>query len=173
MKDLGKMYLEARKIVEEVCGDVIGDITYIETNSRAQTRWGMCKYNTQTQTYTIQISSRILADEVPYNATMSTIVHEVLHATEGGHGHKGKWASRAEKINKAHPELKITRCTSASEFGLESYKNKKPYKYAVECPSCGRVWRKRKKTALIKQPWRFQCRPCGETLVQSYKIINY
>ena len=94
MKNLMNMYYEAQNIIEECCGDVVKVINEVKVNNRAKSRWGLCRYDGYGG-YTVEISKRILADNVPYNATMSTIVHELLHATDAtGHGRKWQMYAR-------------------------------------------------------------------------------
>lgn len=151
MKSINDLYAEGRSIVEECCGDVIGDITDISINTRSQKRWGLCHHNLKNDTFQIQISKRILLDEVPYDATLSVMIHEILHACEGGQSHKGMWKVYAKKVMDKYPELVITRTNSSDFFGLEP--RKRPERiYAVQCDTCGKVIRRARKVYVIKHP---------------------
>lgn len=160
MKNLTKIYKEGRAIVEECCGPVIGNILMVETNSRAKTRWGRCSYNRYHNTYTIQISTRILADEVPYEAVLSTMVHEILHACEGAKGHGTVWQKYARQVMRKHPELKITRTTPAEAFGLGDEQKQIRQQYAIQCECCGMTHYSSKLSKSIQHPEYFRCGKC-------------
>ena len=169
MKNLNKMYVEARDIVTECCGDILETICEVKVNKRAKSRWGLCKHvdigvngDCMFGGYVIEISSRILADNVPYNATMSTIVHELLHATDAD-GHGKKWQKYARQVMRKHPELKITRTTPASFFGLnqEEVGLGKARKYAIQCCGCGIIHRSSRLSQSIKHPDWYHCKKCG------------
>lgn len=129
---IDELYDDARAIVEECCGDVIEDIETVSINYRSKKRWGCCKRRNGINH--IEISNRILRDDIPYEKVLTVMIHEILHATYGGHSHGKVWQERAQKVMAKYPEYKITRCTPASEFGLEARKVER--KFAVQCPVC-------------------------------------
>ena len=159
MIDIYELYSEGRSIVEECCGDVIGDITDISINTRSKRRWGQCHFNRSNNTFQLQISSRILADEIPYEATLSVMIHEILHACEGGQSHKGMWKVYAKKVMDKYPELTITRVTPASYFGLQSRQIQQ--KYAIRCDNCGKVIHRARMSKVIKYAEYCTHRNCG------------
>lgn len=159
MKDLKQMFAEGCKIIEDTCGDVIEDITDITINTRAQTRYGQCIHHSD-GTHSINIAKRILDDNVPYNATMSVIVHEILHACHGGRGHKTQWKKYASAVMRAHPELTVTRTTSCKLFGFEPRKRPER-KYSVQCERCGRTISRARQVGIIKNPENYTHRYCG------------
>lgn len=169
MKNLNSMYMEAREIVRDCCGDILKPIYSVKVNKRAKSFWGICKDaninvngRKMSDGYNIEISYRILADNVPYNATMSTIVHELLHATDAT-GHGRKWKMYAKQVMRKHPELKITRTTPASFFGLnqEEVGLGKARKYAIQCCGCGLIHRSSRLSQSIKHPDWYHCTKCG------------
>ncbi len=162
MKDLEKMFDTALDIVSYVIGrENIETITRpISINRRAKSRWGSCT-RSKVGIHKIEISSRILEDSVPDDATMSTIIHEILHACKNGSGHRGQWSVYADMINrKTH--YHITRTTSASTFGITVEKvNINRHKYGCKCETCGKIIYKSKMTKFIKNPSVYIHRNCG------------
>lgn len=164
-KDIYEIFNEGYDIVKECCGDVIEPIKEVKINTRSKKRFGVCKYNAQTDTNVIEISERILGDNVPDDMVLTVMVHEILHATYGCHNHGKTWQNRAQQVMNKYPELKIRRCNSSQEFGIEPYVPPKRI-YAVQCPSCHTTWRRARKTKLISMPHKFTCRRCNEKLVR-------
>ena len=160
MKDIYELFSEAYAIVEECCGDVIGEITDLSINNRSKKRWGMCHHDYKTDTFQLQISKRILADEVPYNATLSVMVHEILHSCDGGQSHTGKWKVYAKQVMDKHPDLTITRTTPAEFFRLEPREMPKR-KYAIRCTKCGKVISRARMCTVIKYPELCTHKYCG------------
>ena len=165
MKNIYELFDHALSIVEECCGDVVEPINEVRINYRSKKRWGMCKYTSSTDSNVIEISNRILGDDVPYEKVLQVVVHEVLHATYGCHNHGKLWKRRAAQVMEKYPELNISRCNSASEFGVSEYKCPEK-KYAVQCPICKRTWRRAKQSKLITQTWRYSCKMCSAKLVR-------
>ena len=161
MKDINSLYKEARKIVISACGDVILPIMSVKISKRMTRTWGLCRKNYYSDTCEIVISHRILKDEVPYNSTMSTMIHEVLHACEGGHGHTGAWAKYAKQVMAMYPQYQITRLTPSSYFNLEEETKEIRRRYGCECKRCGKIIYKSRKTKFIKNPSMFLHSNCG------------
>ncbi|MBR0420296.1 MAG: hypothetical protein IJI66_14135 [Erysipelotrichaceae bacterium] len=164
MRDIWEIYNDAYNIVEECCGyGIIGNIADVVVNYRATRRWGCCKCRTShgKKEYTIEISNRILNEDVPYNSVLSTMVHELLHATEGTKGHKGLWLKRANLVMRKHPELSITRCTNSEYFNLENNIERKEYKFACECERCGVILARTVQNKFVKHPEHYIHKGCG------------
>lgn len=137
MKNLNRY---AYKCINELIelGIEIGDIDEITINTRAKKRWGQCKYHTNTNTYSISISNRLVDDNVDDMALLNTLMHEILHTCDGCMNHGDEWKHYAEMVNRKYG-YHVTRCTSAEEKGLESYQ-KESYKYVIHCEGCDRHW---------------------------------
>lgn len=167
MKDLEKMFDKAIEIVKEcVNGVEIRPINRpISINTRAKTRWGCCKYRSYTGDCTIEISSRILGDDVPDDATMGTIIHEILHACKGCKGHGAQWKRYANAVNRKYPQYNITRTCGADEFGLSDEQDKFRQKYAIKCVACGHIHYSSKLSKSIQHPEKYQCK-CGGQLIR-------
>ena len=170
MKNLEKMFDEAIEIVRTNIGDDKFDKSInrpIRINNRATRRWGQCSTNLHTMNASIEISSRILRDEVPDKATMEVLIHEILHACKDGNSHTGAWKRYANIISR-NTEYNITRTTSAATFGLEEEQNKLMRQYAVKCTCCGKTYYKSKMTKVIKHPDWYRCGVCHGKLEREF-----
>lgn len=161
MKDLNSLFDQCMKIVLD-CGIYPEPIRNIEVNDRAKGRFGQCQYrydwSTDTFYCNINVSSEILKDEADINVTKSVIIHEILHAANRGEGHKGKWKKDAEKINRTYPEIKISRCDSYENLGIE--RPVRSFKYQVVCTKCGCEFGRDRMSKLIKHPEDYRCGAC-------------
>lgn len=137
-------------------------------NTRAKHRLGQCtiKNDLGNTKAIIQISSLLLDDNVPDNYVLETLVHEVLHAVHGCHGHTGDWRRFANLINKEYNYLNITARATMEELEAngvptEQFTRQKDYKYAVMCEGCGQTIRRTKPSKLITNPEYYRCGNCG------------
>lgn len=144
-----------------------GKIRNIEINIRAKSRWGLCR-TVKSGVYDIEISSRLLEDNVKDIVTKNTIIHELLHTVKGCHGHTGKWKVLAEYVNKKLPQYNIKRTARSEEKGIETEAKEPTYRYAVQCTKCGQIIRRQKMSKLIQHPQRYRCAKCGGKL----KLVN-
>lgn len=173
MKNLEELTDLAIEIINECCNHP--EFTLIDrplkVNYRARSRWGLCTTYNHGTCSKIEISSLILADDVPDEKTLSTIVHELLHAVKGAakDGHRGIWKTYADRINKLYPDLEISRCTSAEFFGIDekTFENKTDFhKYAIGCENCSMIHYSSKLSKTIKHPNLYKCGCCGGKLIR-------
>lgn len=165
MKDLMKLAAECKDELDTI------DIPYRTVrnwivNTRAQCRWGLCKYVSE-GVYDIQISARLLKDDVPDISAKNTIIHELLHTVKGGNGHKGKWKVYAAQVNRAYPQYNIKRTTSSEEKGVPEIKRKSrsyQWKYEIKCTKCGGSVYRKKATSVVLHPERYRCMKCNAML---------
>lgn len=153
----------ARVCMEEL--DAIG-IPYVKpreitVNTRAKSRWGQCRRVSKTE-FTINISERILRDEVSDAATKNTVIHELLHTVDGCQNHGPKWKSLAAKVNRAYPKYNIQTSTSAQEKGIAP--EPVVYKYIVECVDCRNKRGYERRGKVVMHPERFRCGACNGKL---------
>ena len=151
MKDYWEMYHEiANQMYEH---DIeIGDIENIKINTRAKSRWGKCSYNRLTDTYTIEISDMLVADNVSDMALANTLAHEMLHTVKGCMNHGKEWKRLADIMN-AEYGYNIQRATSASEKGIkeaESTRKEETYHYIIHCENCNATWRYMRYCSIVK-----------------------
>lgn len=157
MKDLKLMFERAKEDLD-VIGIQYGNIVEIKVNTRAKSRWGQCctVLNSQyweNKQFSINISDRLLQDDVTDEACLDTIIHEILHTCKGCMNHGREWKELAELVNDCYACYNIKRCTSSSEKGIDNIDNTdKVHKYAVKCTHCGKVWYKDRMCGVVKNP---------------------
>lgn len=110
--------------------------------------------------FTIQISSRLLADEIKEEATFNTMIHELLHTCPDCMNHGDKWKKWANIVNE-NTIYNIKRTTSSAEKGIEM--PVKTPKYTVTCTDCGREWFYNRAGAVIQSIRRCRCPYCRTT----------
>lgn len=156
MKDLNRLVEECKAEVDAV-GIEIGNIYKVSVNNRAIKRWGRCRRSPY-GTYEIEISYRLMGDDVDDKATKTTIIHELLHTVRGGNGHTGEWKRCANLMNKTYG-YDIKRTTSCDEKGVAevvSTINRNGPKYRILCENCGKVHYYYKRSKAVS---RFMCEP--------------
>ena len=162
MKDLQKYYWECLDELSSI-NITPGNIKKVVVNYRSKNRWGLCKH--EPDGHIIEISNRLLTDEVNEVALKNTIIHEILHTVEGTKGHKGLWKELAEKVNK---ELgyNIKRTTSSEEKGLSAPIEKINFPYIISCPHCG--WKEgyQRNTKVIQFTEKYRCGKCKTKLIR-------
>ena len=164
MKNLNKLFTECMNEVSSIGIDV-EPIIDVSVNYRAKRRFGeargFCKDGVRV--HTINISSEILRDEANTNEVKNTIVHEILHCTKGGNGHKGNWEKLANKVNR---ELgyHISRCSSYESFGIKrptSDRERESYQYEFKCQGCGQIIRRKRQSKFVNNYKNYRCGICG------------
>ena len=147
MKDLNVLVADCKDILDDL-GITYGPIESVRVNNRLTACWGRCKHNKRTGTYSIEFSSQLMSDDMEYEATMNTIIHEFLHAGKNRMCHTGEWKRLAELVNREYPQYNICRCTSAEEKGVAE--QVKTYRYTVICPVCNRSWKYQKAGRVVR-----------------------
>ena len=159
MKNLNVLVADCKDILDDL-GIDYGPIASVRVNNRLTACWGRCKYNKRTGTYSIEFSSQLMSDEMEYEATMNTIIHEFLHAGKNRMCHTGEWRKLANLVNREYPQFNICRCTSAEEKGVAE--RVKTYRYRVICNECGREWKYQKAGRVVRSVRRHTAKcPCG------------
>lgn len=165
MKNLITLLNDAKAILDSL------NIPYgrvrIYANARYTRKWGTCTYMGG-NLYKIEIATRLLKDDVSYEATMDTVIHELLHAYKNRMCHTGDWKKCAEIVNKAYPQYHIKRCTSAAEkgFNTETY-IMESVKYVITCEGCGTKNYYRRKSKVVQYIMKYpkthgcRCSKCG------------
>lgn len=162
MKNFQNLYLECMQELRDI-GIEHGCVSKWEINTRAKKRWGQCE-SLGHGYYSINISVRLLADEVDDIATKTTILHELLHTCDGCMNHGKEWLRLANKVNRAYG-YNIKRTTSWEEKGIDKPDEIKP-KYAIACPCCGTTWNYIRMTKAVQFPNLYRCGKCGVDLVR-------
>ena len=135
MKNLNVLVADCKDILDDL-NIIYGPIDSVRVNNRLTACWGRCRYNKRTGLYSIELSGRLMSEDIDYEATMNTIIHEFLHAGPNRMCHTGEWKRLAELVNREYPQFNITRCTSGEEKGVAN--RVVAHNYTVKCPECGR-----------------------------------
>lgn len=136
------------------------NVSAFTVNTRAKKRWGLCK-KTAWGTFQIEISSRLLEDDVADQTVKNVIAHELLHTVSGCFGHKGKWKLLADYINCSLPNYMIKTTDSPENIGVTVEQKPKEIRYTVVCTKCGIQIGRTRKSKLITHPERYRCAKCG------------
>ena len=155
-KDLWVIATECMEELEAI-NIPLGKILSFEINYRATTRWGQCRRK-PSGWYTINISHRLLADDVDIKALKDTLFHELLHTCDGCMNHGARWKNYADKVNKAYG-YNIKRCTSAEEKNIE--RTEKNIKHKFICKDCGQVITRQRDSKFTKHYDLYRCGKCG------------
>lgn len=151
------LFHEAIRIVEEMEFPLEKLNRTCGVNSRYTSRWGTCYHNSRTGNR-IEVSQQLLkADE---KSIMTTLLHEVLHATEGCHNHGDLWKMRAEKINRKYG-YNIKTHTGAEEKGFSEEEVISESKYVFKCKKCGQIVAKNRACNFTNNPNNFKHTICG------------
>ncbi len=164
MKNLYAVYNDCLNEIK-TCGIVPGNIVDVTINTRAKRRWGRC--TVENGFYKIEISDRLLQDDVDIKATKNTMAHEILHTVKGCMNHGLNWQSVANKVNMAYPDIyNIKRTTSSEEKGLEPIGKCRndTAKYALVCKDCGHRNVYKRAGKAVQNPNRYRCGICGGKL---------
>ena len=156
MKDLKRVFTECLLEVTQA-GIPVGNIKNVKVNSRAGKRWGQCK-KLPDGSFEIEISQRLLADQVPESSLRSTIVHEILHTCPGVKGHGSLWKHYAAVMMERHPDYRIATTTSPGELGVSEAAE--DHRYILVCSRCGKKICRDRMSSVVKYPSRYRCR-CG------------
>ena len=163
MKDYIHLAEETKKDLESI-GIKFGNVSQITLNERAKKRWGQCK-KVSFNAFQINISSRLLEDDINDQSVKNVIAHELLHTVPGCFAHKGKWKLLAELVNSSLPNYKIKTTDSPESLGITSYEKSKEIKYTVVCTKCGMKIGRTRKSKLITNPERYRCAKCKGKLI--------
>lgn len=148
-----------------------GTISSFEINTRAKTRWGLCKQN-RNGTYTIEIAQRLLTDErISTTACKETIIHEILHTCKGCMRHTGNWKYYADIMNQVYG-YNIKRVTQGVEKGVENYTpSEQAIKYVFTCENCGATIYRKRASKFTNNYKYYGCARCG-AVAWSKRTIN-
>lgn len=118
----------------------------IVKQSKAKSYHGLCKYNSRDKTACISVSKFLMYEK----DIMEVLIHECLHVVFPGDCHGGYWKRYADLITK-ETEYSVERVTHR-ERSEESYSvsKKRDYKYFITCESCGRVYKYKNKSKVVK-----------------------
>lgn len=171
MKDYMAMFNEALDIVHGL-GIETGNIVEVKLNYRAKNRFGQCRRNNVTNTYSLNFNYLIFDDKANDVAVMNTIIHEILHTCENCMTHKNEWKRLANIVN-ANTKYTITRTNNYSDFGLENPKEEKKHNYVFVCEDCGQVIIRERASRFTKNYHAYRCGKCGGEFRFDAEKSNY
>ena len=127
-------------------------------STRAKKRLGSCRY-VGSAVAGITISDFVMdaSDEVFYD----TIRHEYAHALvklrrpRERHGHDAVWKAACVEVGCA-PE----RCCDPSVLPADRVRRDEPYRYLLRCLCCGKTWRYKRRTKVLRLIARGGSRYC-------------
>lgn len=159
MKNLSKYFVECKKELDGIGIPYSKNIMSCTVNYRAKSRWGQCRR--RGGTYSINISNRLLADNVPAKSLKQTIIHELLHTCPGCMKHTGDWKKWADVVNRKLG-YHVSRLSSAEDLGVHD--SVSPWKYTVVCTNCNKeVAHYQRKTKVVKYPGAYWCGICHQS----------
>lgn len=164
MKDLNRIYNECYKEVVS-CGIQPGNITDVSINTRATTRWGQCVK--KDGHFTINISERLLSDNIPDDGLKNTIIHEILHTCKDCQNHGKEWKKYASIINERYG-YKIKRADTAKEKGVSEDDLFANAKHKFTCTNCGNSIYRQRESKFTRNYTRYRCGICGGKLIMEY-----
>ena len=98
MRNLEEIFLECESELLSI-GIVCGRVEKITVNTRAKSRFGLCK-KVGKDSFEISIAAALLEEEADISCLKNTVIHELLHTVPGCFGHKGRWKFLADKVNR-------------------------------------------------------------------------
>lgn len=129
----------------------------VKINSRAKTRFGMCRKTPGKYDYEIELNSQLLkADK---SKAMNTMVHEILHSVKGCMNHGRLWTRNSEIMNEREG-YDISRLSSYSKLGLERPKAK----YVIQCVDCDNQILRFKRSKVVTHINNYACGACSGKL---------
>ena len=162
-----------RKLIDEAKEIISGlDIPFSESIcfsiSTTRNTYGDCTH-IHDDVYDIRISSKVLAtrDET---VILQTIIHEILHTSAWGDGHKGNWKKYADKVSK-NTKYKISRCVSKEES--EIVDKNEDWLFKIVCDKCKHEWKLCRATKTVRAcvKGRAKC-SCGSKKFTVYNKYN-
>ena len=169
MKDVHMIYENCKQKLDDLSIRT-GVIKCVKVNSRAKKRWGRCiRVNSiyYDNMFEIEISSRLLEDNVSDKATETTMLHELIHTCPGCMNHGAEWKRIANRVNRAYG-YNIKRITSEEEKGVESIDVKRIAKHKFVCEKCGKEVYRQRESNFTKCYWKYCCATCNGNFRKEY-----
>lgn len=160
MKNLMKLVNESKAVLDSLNIPYDKNLIF-KLNGRAKKMWGQYRFSPSGRC-SIEISTRLLDENVSDIATKNTIIHELIHSAAPFDGHKGKWKAYANIVNRNYPEYKIKRTTSSEEKGIANQEIKMA-KYIIKCEKCGYEIGYSRMCKTVQSPERYIHKNCGGT----------
>ena len=171
MKNYMEMYHKALEILDNLNIEY-GNIVEVKLNYRAKNRFGRCKKNNVTNTYSLDFNYLIFDDNANDVAIMNTIIHEVLHTCKDCMTHKNEWKRLADYVTR-NTKYTITRTNSYADFGIENPRREKKHNYVFVCEDCGQTFIRERSSKFTKNYHAYRCGKCGGEIRFDAENSNY
>lgn len=171
MKNYMEMYHKALEILDDLNIEY-GNIIEVKLNYRAKNRFGQCRKNNLTNTYSLNFNYLIFDDNANDVAIMNTIIHEVLHTCKDCMTHRNEWKRLANYVTR-NTKYTITRTNSYADFGIERPKKEKKHNYVFVCEDCGQVIIRERASNFTKNHHAYRCGKCGGSFRFDAENSNY
>lgn len=141
---LDKYLNDARDILDSlgIEYEPVGEIGVLKNHSA----FGMTVFDRRLNIYEININLSLLQSNIPYNETMNTVIHELLHCHKNRHEHRGEWKKCAQLVNENYKQFDIR----AHSHGYTVRLNDPKYKYHIICKDCGHISFHQRKSKCVR-----------------------
>jgi predicted SprT family Zn-dependent metalloprotease len=162
MHNIYKLLSECKEECE-ACGIFLGEIANISVNTRAERRWGHCRYASDEDAFYIDISYKLVDDSTPVKTLKETILHELCHTIDEGMCHTGEWKKAVTLLNNKYG-YNIKRTNSYADKGVDKEKfppRRNTVNYVFECIGCGCQISRTRKSKFVEHSEKYHCGICG------------
>ncbi len=170
---LHQLLMEVSQELIEIDIPISKNIKEIKVNSRVKRRLGGCMIEKKplcAPTYTIEISKHAL--DCSEDDIKRIIAHELLHTCPGCFDHGKKWQTYGALVEK-QLGYEIRRTIDYKEIGIPEPGGMEKINYVIKCKNCGQEYRRKRMCPLIKNPEKYRCGKCGESLGQSKSLRGF
>lgn len=129
----------------------------VVVNSRAKSRFGVCRMVPGEYDFQIELNSELL--KAKEEKALNTVVHEILHTVKGCMNHGPLWKRHVHTMNTRFG-YEISTTSTYEKLGLVPPKPK----YIVKCAGCEVEIHRSRRSKLITQTKNFSCGTCNGQL---------
>ncbi len=165
MKNLVEIYARCTNMLDDI-GIEYGTIFNVTINTRAKRRWGLC-HKIADGIFKIEISSRLMEDDIDMKQVEDTLIHELLHTCKGCMNHGAEWKKLADKVNRAYG-YNIKRTASYAEVGISESERESFAKHKFTCCRCGKSILRQRESKFTKNWQRYHCGICGGSFKKDF-----
>lgn len=123
-----KSFEEAKQYISETCHKYIKEPFEIRYNFKDTAYLGRCQFSSVPRLIFNVPYIKYCIEHGEIDEFKTTVLHEIAHVLAGkGHHHDNTWKEKAKEVGIENPQR------------LSNTTYKRPYKYKLTCPHCGRV----------------------------------
>lgn len=138
-------------------------ISDIKVSGKIKKIAGKCKYNFQTQKYSINLAKHLF--NTNKKLILEVLLHEFIHTIDSCFNHGTKFVQIMKNINNAENlDIRVSLNGEDIYAILEQHNAiKSMFKYKIVCAECGQVlgYVSRKSNDMVKNPQDYTCKDCG------------